>query len=132
MLSQCRLIRQRGQSFSDVLIRICYSRIVHHRNNFPRQQIALPCFCGNGAGGVLRTAHQRPEFAFFFIVNKQLLGQRGLVIEHINQKTQRANVVAQMIKCAGSPGPQLVHFSDKHLLDTLAHAQNRLRGLVQS
>ena len=76
-------------------------------------------------------AHKRPELALFLVVNKELFCQCRLVIQHINQKAQRAQVVTQLIESAGCPGLTLVNFGNQHFFDAVAHAQHGLRSLLQ-
>jgi hypothetical protein len=60
---------------------------------------------GLGAHGA---AHQGQQFALFFVKYKQLLRQRRLVVEHVHQKTQGAQVVAELLEGAGFAGHRFV------------------------
>ena len=66
------------------------------------------------------------------VVHEQLLGQRRLVIEHVDQEAECADVVAELLESAGRVDTLLVDFGDDDLFDRLAHAQDGLRGLVQA
>ena len=77
------------------------------------------------------TSHQRLELAGVIVVHEQLLGQRGLVVQHVDQKAQRAQVVAELVESSGGTGLLLVDLVDQHFLDGFAHPQHGLRGLVQ-
>jgi hypothetical protein len=87
--------------------------------------------------GTARLAGQRGlvlvrlEFALGGVVDKQPLGQRGLVVEHVDQEAQGAQVVAETVEDAGRAGLLFVGVGLEHALDQLAHVRHRQRGLVQ-
>jgi hypothetical protein len=81
---------------------------------------------------VAGAAHQGPELAGAVVIDKQFLGQRRLVIEHVNQETEGAQVVAQPVEGACRAGLLLVDLGDHDFLDALAHAQHGLGRLVES
>ena len=83
-------------------------------------------------GDFLGTPHQRPELTFDIVVHKELFRQRRLVIKHVNQKAQRTQIVTQLVESTGRTGTLLIDFSFQHLLNSVTHAQDRLRGLVQT
>ena len=82
--------------------------------------------CGHG------TAHHGAEFALLFIKYKELLGECGLIAEHVDQETQRAKVVAEFVKGAGSARTVFVNLGFQQLFDAIAHAQHGLRSLIQA
>ena len=106
-------------------------RVLNNRTHLLGQTVA--------AGGhtvsvieLVRSAHDRPELAFFVVVYKELFCQRRLVVEHVNQKAQRPEVISQLIESTCGAGLLLVHIGDQHLLDTTAHAQHGLGGLIET
>ena len=105
--------------------------LLHHRQQLLRQLVAAR----HRRPGILagaNTAHHGLELALHIVVNKQLLGQHRLIVEHVNQKTQGTEVVAKLLKSSGRPGQLLVHFGHQHLLHAVAHAQHRLGSLIQA
>ncbi|MDT4804558.1 hypothetical protein FQZ97_373380 [compost metagenome] len=82
---------------------------------------------GRGIDGL--AAHQRLEFTGFGIEHEQALGQCGLVAQHVDEETERAQVVAERVEGG--------HFLDgravdlQHLLDVVAHALHGVRGLLE-
>ena len=76
--------------------------------------------------------HQRLQLAGAVVINEQFFGERGLIVQHVDQKAESAQVVAQLVERSGGTGPFFVDFVDQHFLDYFAHPQHRLRGLVES
>ena len=114
------------------VVRSAQVSILHQRSHFLGDGLAWRFMGWRSAGGFLSTTHQRPELAFDTVVHKKFFSQRRLVIEHVNQKTQSAQVVAQLVKSTGSARALLVNFSLQHLLNAVTHAHDGLRGLVQA
>ncbi len=85
--------------------------------------------CRAGGQGA---AHQRQQLAQGLVEGKQLFRQRRLVVEHIHQKAERAEVVAQLLEGARLPGHGLVHLRVEDLLHHGAHVGHRLHGLFQA
>ncbi len=77
------------------------------------------------------TPHQRLELAFFLVVHKQLLGQRALVAEHVDEEAHGSQAVAQLLENA-APCGGFVDIVHQELLDAGAHAQGCDGGLVQT
>ena len=77
-----------------------------------------------------RASHDGSEFAPLFVVDEQFFGQCTLVAQHVDEKTQGAQAVAQALKCrrGRAGGVEGVH---QQLLHHGAHAQGRQRRLVQ-
>ena len=46
----------------------------------------------------MQTSHQGFKLAFFLVIGKQLLCQCRLIIEHVNQETERAEIVSKMLE----------------------------------
>ena len=78
------------------------------------------------------STHQGPELPFFVVVHKKLFRQYGLIVEHVDQKAQSTQVITQLIEYACCAGLLLIHLGDQHLLDTVTHAQYRLRSLFKT
>ena len=76
-------------------------------------------------------AHRGLEFAQLLVIDKQLLGQRPLVTQHIDQEPHRTQTVAELLKNAGT-GAAGVDVVDQNLLDRVAHAQRRQRRLIHT
>ena len=81
--------------------------------------------------GRLFAPHQRFEFAQFLVIDKELLGQRTLIAQHVDQEAHGPQAVAQLVKNAGARGLQ-VDVVNQELLDVVAHAQRGNRGLIES
>ena len=79
-----------------------------------------------------RSAHHWPEFAGDVVVNEKFFGQNRLVIQHVDQKAQGTDVVAELIKGAGSPGQLFIYFGFEHSFNAVPHPQDRLGGLVKA
>ena len=79
----------------------------------------------------MRTAHDWFELIFVLVIDKQFFCQHRLVIKHVDQKTQGAQIVAEMLKNASDLSRFLVNLSFEHLLNTSAHVQDSLGGLIQ-
>ena len=136
-LSQYGLTRQSRVCCQSILgarrvTRSAQASLLHQRCHFLRDGLNWRLMGRRCVAGFLGTTHQRPEFAFDTVVHKKFFCQRRLVIEHVNQKAQSAQVVAQLVKGAGSAGALLVNFSLQHLLNTVTHPHNGLRSLVQA
>ena len=80
-----------------------------------------------GAG----TAHQNPQFAQFFVIDKEFACHGTLVTQHVDQETQGPQAVPQLFKglLALFFRTDIVH---QEALDGFAHAQHGERGLVQT
>ena len=94
------LIRQRDQSFAHASIRLHSASRVHGRDNFLRKRRGLRCDSGNLIDEIGRTAHQGLELTLFLIVDKQLFGQYGLVVKHVNKEAECPYVIAQLLERA--------------------------------
>ena len=77
-------------------------------------------------------AHERHQLALVLIEYKQLFGQRGLVAEHVDQETQRTQVVAQLLEGTSCAGLYLVDLGIQNFIDHRAHADHRVHRLVQA
>ncbi len=80
---------------------------------------------------LLGPAHQRPQFAALVVPDEQLLGQRRLVVQHVDQEAERAQVVAKLVEGAGSARLLFLDLGGDDVFHRLAHAHDGLRGLVQ-
>ena len=100
--------------------------LMHTRTDF------ASLFGQGGRHDVSGAAHQRTQLTRFFVEYKQFLGQRRLVVQHIDQETQGAQVVAQGLECARLAGHRLIDLGVENLVHGLAHAVHRLNRLVQS
>ena len=87
---------------------------------------------GCGIGRFYCPPHQWPQLALDIVIHKQLFRQRWLVVEHVNQKAQGTQVIAELVEGTRRARAFLVDFSLQHLLNAVTHAYDRLRGLVQT
>ena len=90
---------------------------------------------GNGKSDRPRchhATHHRLQLTEFRVKDKELSRQRRLVIEHVDQQAEGAQIVAQAIKRARHGSKLDVDLGDQHLFDAVAHADDRHRRLIQS
>ena len=80
------------------------------------------------AGAV--ASHQGPQLSQCFVVHEQLARQRALVAQHVHQKTQRPQAVAQPFKGLLA-FDRFADLAAQQALHGLAHARHRQRRLVQ-
>ena len=106
---QCRLHRRRERQLRRV--RRCGHRELIH--------------------GDLFATHGRLELAELLVVDKELLGQRALVTQHVDQEPHGAQAVTQLLEDAGA-GTADIDVVDQNLFDAVAHTQGGQRGLVHS
>ena len=106
----------------------------HHQRDFYRQGVTVlhrhSYF--SSLRGAWCAAHDGLELAVFFVIDKQFFRQHRLVIQHVDQKTQRTDVIAQVLKGSCGARQFWIRFSVEHFLDTALHPKNSLAGLVQS
>ena len=105
---------------------------MHYRNNLAYQRIGCCRRRLNWLREIGSPSHQRFQFTFFFIKDKQLFCQNRLIVQHVDQKTERAYVITQLIKSTSGSRPHFVDFGDQHLLDAVAHTRYGMRRLVKS
>ena len=79
----------------------------------------------------LLAPHDRPQFAKLLVVHKQLLGQRALVTQHVDEETHRAQAVAELFEHFGASAAS-ADFVDQEFFDAVAHAQCGQGRLVQA
>ena len=74
--------------------------------------------------------HDRLEFTTRLIVKEQILGHCTLVAQHVDEKAQRTETAAQLLKtlCRCGAGR---HGLNEQLFNAIAHAQSGDRCLVQ-
>ena len=77
-------------------------------------------------------AHERQQLAFVLVKNEQFFGQQRLVVKHIDQKAERTQIVAQLLKGTRFAGQVFIHLGVQHLINDGAHPNNGLHGLVKS
>ena len=88
-------------------------------------------FFGLVRGTRAGTPHQGTQLAQLLVIHKQLARQSALVAEHVDQKTQRPQAVAQFLEgLAALIGP--LHFVDQQPLHRVAHANHGHGCLVQA
>ena len=68
--------------------------------------------------------HDRLQLPEFRVKGKELPGQRGLVVEHVDEQAKGAKVVAKPIKGSGDGRQFDVHLGNQHLLDAVTHADD--------
>ena len=132
LIGQRCMSGERIQPDAKIVTRLRASGLLHHGHQFLRQHILLS---RDGLWGIrcaLRAAHHGFQLAPVVVIDKELLCQRGLVIEHVNQEAQGSQVVAKVLKCSGATHQLLVDFGVEHLLNTALHVQNRPGGLVKT
>ena len=82
-------------------------------------------------GARTRPAHQQAKLSQLFVIDKELARHGALVTQHVNQKTQSAQAIAQFLE-----GLLALAFVcglvDHQALDRLAHTQHRNGCLVQA
>ena len=107
----------------------------HHKRRGQRdgaRRVRRRCHGALGLrNGRVDTAHQWLELSTLLVENKQLFGQHGLVAQHVDQEAQRAQVIANFVKCAGRAGSDIIDLGVHNLLNAVAHAQHGLRSVVQ-
>ena len=79
----------------------------------------------------LLAPHQGLELARFLVISKQLLGHRTLVTQHVDEKSQCAQAIAQFFKNAGARGLQ-INIVHQESLHAVAHAQRGNSRLIQT
>ena len=121
---------QRGQVCRAGTALRCLDHTLHHLFDLDVER-GLGCRGFDNHRTRSRPAHDRPQFAIFGIEHKQLPGQRGLVIEHVNQETQCAEVVGQPTEGACLFRAFRIDLVDEQGLDVGAHVGNCRRCLIQ-
>ena len=76
-------------------------------------------------GHTFCAAHQRLQLAARFVINKKLLRQHGLVAQHVNEKTQGTEIVAEVLEGSCASRLLLINFGVEHFLDAAAHVRHR-------
>ena len=102
-----------------------------HRLHVLRQPVGVVRGGRHFRRALAGAAHQRPELAGGIVIEEQLLRERRLVVQHVDQEAERAQVVAQFVEGAGRARALLVDFGDDDLFDALAHARHGLGRLVE-
>ena len=131
LTSQCSMARQCIELVRQDFVRNAFFNLQHNycadflHQRFTRHRDAKCFVC------FVAQPHEGLEFTLFVVVNKQLFRQCRLVIQHVDQKTQRAEIVAKLIESTCRPGTLFIDFGDQHLLYTVTHAQHSLRRLFQ-
>ena len=93
----------------------------------------LCMLCGSlDHAGLAGTAHQRTELTFFIVIDKQLLGQDRLIVQHVDQETQGTQIIPKMIKNDRQRRRRHNGIRSDHAFDHFPHAQNRLCGLLKT
>jgi len=83
-----------------------------------------------GAELLALTPPQELQFTRLFVIDEKLAGQRALVAQHVDQKAQCPQAVAQALEGTGTHGVA-GDFIDHEPLDAVAHAHGRVGGLLQ-
>ena len=82
-------------------------------------------------GRPVLAGHHRRQVAGLGIEAEQRLGHLRLHADHVDQEAQRAQIVGQPVEGAGLDGVLRVDFGVGQRVDVVAHAQHRLRSLVE-
>ena len=99
---QRRLAGQRIKPVGEVVRNLAAAGVGHDRCDLLGQQrVAGRIDCEGRRHGVSGSAHQQLELAALVVVDEQLPGQRRLVVEHVDEETQGAQVVAQLVERLG-------------------------------
>ena len=77
------------------------------------------------------TAHDRAQLARLLVQGEQLFRQHGLVAEHVDQKTQRPQAVAQPFEVLRVRLLDVFAIVLRDVFDNIAHARHGLRCLIQ-
>ena len=88
-------------------------------------------FGQRGRHDVGGATHERTQLTRLLVKDEQLLGQRRLVVQHVDQKAQGTQVVAQGLEGTRFAGHRFIHFGVEDFVHRLSHAVHGLHGLVQ-
>ena len=80
-------------------------------------------------GKLAGTAHAQAQLALHLVIDEELARHGALVAQHVDQKAQRAQAVAELLEQRGPLG--LLHLAGQQPFHRVAHAQRGQRGLVQ-
>ena len=99
-------------------------------------RLGVPLRAGLGvevveAGGPVFTRHHRSQVAGGRVEAEQRLGHLRLHADHVDQETQRAQVVGQAVEAAALDGLCRVDLGIGQFVDIVAHAQHGQRRLVE-
>ena len=95
-----------------------------------RHQLVLRLRLDVRRGGLV-TPHHRTQFAKLLVVHEQLLGERTLVTQHVDQEAHCPQAVAELLEDALPGCGTFVNLVNQELLHTVAHTQCRQRSLVE-
>ena len=98
--------------------------IQHQGADFLRKWIGFCRGQGRQCADFLNPAHHGLQLTLVRVVDKQLFGQRRLVVEHVNQETQRPKVVAELIKNALLGHRLAVTAGNQHGFNGVTHLQH--------
>ena len=87
---------------------------------------------GHRCGGRCGPAHQGLQLAQGAVEHKQLARQHRLVVQHVDQEAERAEVVGQVAERARLLGTGHVDLVGQHAFHVGAHVRHGLRGVVQA
>ena len=79
----------------------------------------------------LLASHQALELTRFLVIGKQFPGQRTLVTQHVDEKSQCAKAIDQLVKNA-TAGRCQIHVGDQERLNAVAHAQRSDGRLIET
>ncbi len=127
LLSQLGLGRQLPQLLAQVGEVERLLRRLHQLLDARLDRLLLLLRCQRGLSH--RAAHDRTEFAGVRVKHKQFLGEQRLVVQHVHQKTQCAEVVTQELK---GTGVVLFRFRGDQELYAAAHPDDRLHRRLQT
>ena len=82
--------------------------------------------------GALGLPHHRAQAAGGGVEAEQRLGQLRLHAEHVDQETERPEVVGEAVEGAGLDGSLRLDLGLRQRVDLVAHVQRSLRGLVHA
>ena len=115
LTSECGLCCQRFQFASEFFAGDTVARVTNDRTDLFSKQILARCHRGQVIIRPEGTTHERPELPLRIVVYKKLFGECRLVIEHVNQKAQRTQVVANLVKGARFARLMHVHLGNLHI-----------------
>ena len=132
------LFSQRGL-VSDLLQLLTEQRQIHtflnlgdHTLHASADRLGILLRGFEGGRDRLVAPHEGNQLTLVLVESEHLLGQGWLIVQHVDQETQGAEVVAQLAERAGLPRLGFVHIRVDHLIDDLAHAADSLHRLVQA
>ena len=79
-----------------------------------------------------RSTHDGAQLTLLCIKNKQLPGQRGLVVQHVDQEAQRTEVVGQATEGAGLAGTLWIDLVNQQGFDVAAHVGDGSSSLIET